>query len=100
MIQDQADVYGKTALHYVVTPCRFGSFENTEILTNLSKAGYSLEARDGSGLKPIDYAAQQKSGKMLKQIYELLGRANFSKKKQAYTFTKASDWPDPEVDFD
>jgi ankyrin repeat protein len=41
--QDKA---GRSAVHYVVNPIRYGSFENVEILQLLHKYGFNLKLQD------------------------------------------------------
>lgn len=43
------DNEGKTAVHYVVNPIDFGSYENVEILDQLHQHGYKLDLKDNSG---------------------------------------------------
>lgn len=51
-----ADLAGKTASHLVVSPCKYGSFENVYILDQLFGVGYNLNAVNNNGMRPIDYA--------------------------------------------
>ncbi len=41
--QDKA---GKTAVHYVVNPLRYGSYENLQILKFLHKYGFNFKLKD------------------------------------------------------
>lgn len=41
--QDRA---GKSSVHFVVNPCKFGSYENVQILRALNEAGHSLNMTD------------------------------------------------------
>jgi len=50
------DAQNKNAIHYLVNPCSFGSYENVEMLEELFNAGYDLTAKDKSGKTPADYA--------------------------------------------
>lgn len=52
-IQDKS---GKTAIHYVINPIKFGSYENTSILRDLFKAGFNLNVKDSMGKTPAHYA--------------------------------------------
>lgn len=58
------DHQGKNAIHYIVNPHPYGSFENEKILNILcsSGIGYDLTATDKFGKSPIEYANLQKSG--------------------------------------
>lgn len=43
------DSEGKNAIHYVVNPVEYGSYENVEILELLKAAKISLSVKDNSG---------------------------------------------------
>lgn len=65
------DKKGKSAVHFVVNPCDFGSFENVEMLRLLHKAGFPLNLKDANGKTPIEYAWLQKSGTLFKELSSL-----------------------------
>jgi Ankyrin repeats (many copies) len=49
----------KNAIHYVVNPHNYGSFENVKILNMLLKNpnhGFDIYAVDKNGKNPLDYA--------------------------------------------
>ena len=95
------DAARKSAIHFVVNPCRFGSYENTRILAKLAEAGYELQARDASGKEPIEYARDQQSGVLLKKLAQLTGRRGLLEQPRRRPSTIPSDqWPDPRVDFE
>ena len=56
--REHKDLEGKNAIHYIVNPHDFGSFENVKILEALHKSnlGYNLMLRDNLGMTPFDYA--------------------------------------------
>jgi hypothetical protein len=58
--KNHRDVEGKNAIHYIVNPHDFGSFENVKILEVIhkSKLGYDLGLKDRMGNTPLDYASQ------------------------------------------
>lgn len=60
---DNRDKNGRNALHYLVQPFTFGSFENTKILEMLCKSQINykqlISKPDKSGLTPIDLARAQ-----------------------------------------
>jgi hypothetical protein len=68
--QDNA---GKSAVHLVVNPCEFGSYENVNILQALADVGYPLNLVDSAGRSPSSYAKEQKSGVLLKRLAVLTG---------------------------
>ena len=71
--QDKA---GKSAVHYVINPVRYGSFENLEILRLLNQQNYNLELKDSQGQSPAYYASLQESGVMLKELAKLTHQEN------------------------
>ena len=58
LIRNLTDKEGKNAIHYVVTPSKFGSFENISILKALLSINnyFDLNQRDKLGKTPLDYA--------------------------------------------
>lgn len=64
LIKNLTDNDGKNAIHYVVNPAKFGSFENVEILNTLLTLDnyFDLNQKDKSGKTPLDYAFLQESG--------------------------------------
>ncbi len=56
---------GWTALHYVVRPHRFGSYENVDMLNLLAKHTKTVDLKDAHGRTPSFYAHLQDTGKML-----------------------------------
>ena len=54
--QSVKDKSGKTPVHYVVNPIKFGSYENVNILNLLHKAGYNMNVKDNDNKAPIQYA--------------------------------------------
>lgn len=49
---------GRTAVHLVVKPLGFGSFENLEILKMLHEHGFDLNIRDNEQKTPLDHAME------------------------------------------
>lgn len=57
LIRNHTDNEGKNAIHYVVNPTKFGSYENEEILNTLiTENDYELNRKDNYGKTPLDYA--------------------------------------------
>jgi len=73
---DAQDKAGKSAVHYVINPVRYGSYENVEILRLLHQQNYNLELKDSHGQSPAYYASQQESGVMLKELAKLTRQEN------------------------
>ena len=95
------DVAGKSAVHFVVNPRRFGSYENTRILVKLAEAGYDLQARDADGKEPIEYAMEQQSGVLLKKLAQLTSRpALLEQPGRLPSSIRSDQWPESKVDFE
>jgi ankyrin repeat protein len=58
LTRNHTDNEGKNAIHYVVNPAKFGSFENLTMLNALigTNSFFDLNQRDKSGKTPLDYA--------------------------------------------
>lgn len=58
LLRNHTDNEGKNAIHYVVNPAKFGSFENATILNALinTNSFFDLNQRDKDGKAPLDYA--------------------------------------------
>mmetsp|Transcript_43736 Transcript_43736/g.71094 ORF Transcript_43736/g.71094 Transcript_43736/m.71094 type:complete len:1503 (-) Transcript_43736:654-5162(-) len=65
------DSKGWSAVHYVVCPRTFGSFENIDLLKKLNALGGNLEAIDVKGQRPLDLAVFQESGAMRRALLDL-----------------------------
>jgi hypothetical protein len=52
------DKTGKSAVHYVVNPIKFGSYENVNVLRSLAKKGFNLKLKDANGKTPASYAQE------------------------------------------
>lgn len=65
------DSNGKTAVHLVVSPLEYGSYENVEILELLASHGADLNVKDSNGKTPMYYACLQDSGKMASALKRL-----------------------------
>ena len=50
------DQDGWSAIHYVVKPFRFGSYENVKILDMLLAHKFKFDLKDKEGKSPIDFA--------------------------------------------
>jgi len=89
------DVAGKSAVHFVVNPVLFGSYENTHLLAKLAEAGYDLQARDANGKEPIEYAMEQQSGVLLKKLKQLTNRPKLPEQPRRLLSTVGvNDWPE------
>lgn len=91
---DNRDRGGKNAVHLLVKPCKFGSYENAALLRDLLKAGYKPDELDADKKRPIDYARSQKSGVLLEVL------SNGQELPEATVVRKAADWPKCVVSFE
>lgn len=71
---DVTDNVGRTALHYVVSPLPFGSFENVDILRLLLTNGAKATLRDQQGYTAPEYTIPQ-STTTLASVFESFGIA-------------------------
>jgi hypothetical protein len=67
------DKFGRSLVHYIVNPCKFGSFENTELLLSALKFGFQPDLIDYESLTPLHYAARQSTRLMIKIFEDFLG---------------------------
>lgn len=65
------DDEGKSAVHHVVAPTAFASFENFSLLEALYRNGASLDTKDSAGRSALFYAHQQLSGVMAAALIKL-----------------------------
>ena len=95
------DAKGKTAVHYVVNPCKFGSYENTKLLQALANADYPLNINDTYGNAPIDYAMRQKSGKLVNHLSNLIKNSEYIKEFNLLKEKKKTyDWKMSTIDYE
>lgn len=66
------DKYGRTAVHYLVSTCDYGTYENDEILNFFAKCKIPLDTKDSSGKTVLDYARELHLEKMVKNLRKLL----------------------------
>ena len=68
LLLDTRDQAGKSVVHYLVNPIKYGSYENIELLDVLHKAKYPLNVKDNMNKPPIFYAQEQESGVLMKKL--------------------------------
>ena len=91
---------GRTAVHVCVKPFEFGSFENVKILRSLNDAGFDLSAKDGTNRTPLDYAMEQDSKVMAKELCKLLeARVDYSVSLRRNSVTPVASWPQFDYSF-
>lgn len=98
----QQDKFGKTPVHYVVSPLSYGSYENMEMLEALARAGFNLNEPDADGKAPMYYAYLQGSSRMIAKLKELGAEDTYSTdlKHRATSTSMEKDWPKEEVDYE
>lgn len=69
-VKGNQDKDERSAIHWVVWPFIFGSFENSKILDLLLKNKFHFDLKDKFNRTPIDLALMQESGKMIKVFEE------------------------------
>lgn len=81
-------------MHVCVKPLEFGSYENIHILRNLHTHGFDLNLRDALNKTPLDYAMEQDSKVMAKEICKLLDtRVDYSVSLRKNSLTPEAQWP-------
>ena len=102
LIRNHTDNEGKNAIHYVVNPAKFGSFENVAMLNALVAVGnfFDLNQVDKHGKTPVDYAILQESGKMAEVIQSKLGVTSAKAVKNAISYIQEQNWPERNFNFD
>ena len=58
IVKDSVDKHGKSIIHYIVNPIKFGSYENTELLKKALEVGFKADIKDHRGKTPYDYACE------------------------------------------
>jgi len=89
------DKQGCNAIHHCISPLPFGSFENTEMLAMLIKAGVPTNVTNKAGKTALALAKVQSSGRMLECL-----KANKAAPADAKVEVSAltgfrNDWPVP-----
>ena len=64
-IRSSTDAFGKSTMHYAVTPNLFSSYKNKALLSALLKGGFNHTIEDIYGKKPYDYCAPWEDMKVL-----------------------------------
>lgn len=81
-----ADEEGKTAVHYIVSPDLFGSFESTHLFAVLDPQRTQFDIVDRLSNPPAFYALIQQSGIMLEQLTSRNATIDDQLKKRARDF--------------
>ena len=65
------DKEGKGIIHHIISPMKFGYYQNETLLNYFAEAGADLESKDYHGHSPMYYASLQKNGVMKKRLVKL-----------------------------
>ena len=68
-----ADSQGWTAIHHLVSPLEYGTYDNEELLYVLFKAGASINEKDAAGLTPLNRALICGAVKLSQMLQKLQG---------------------------
>ncbi len=71
---DARDQQGWCAVHHLVCPLEYGTYDNVRLLALLAGAGATITAADSAGLTPLDYAFIRGAPALVKAIQKLMGR--------------------------
>ena len=71
---DARDQQGWCAIHHLVCPLEYGTYDNVRLLALLAGAGANITAADSAGLTPLDYAFIRGAPALVKAIQKLMGR--------------------------
>ena len=94
----RTDNFGRSVIHYIVTPVDYGSFENEKFLRHMLKFGFQGDISDNEGLKPHDYATKQSGGRLLDIFQELrIAPEDLIVDTNILSYKKIEDWK--EVDY-
>lgn len=100
VIDHRQPATGRTAVHTSVKPLEFGSYENLDILRCLKTHGFNLSLPDAEGKTPLDYAMEQDSKVMAKEICKLLNtHVDYSVSLRRNSLVPADGWPHFEYSF-
>ena len=73
------DTQGWTAIHHLVAPLEFGTFDEVDMLNILVGAGADHDKKDNAGLTPLDHALIKGASKLAAELQNL---AKVEKDKQ------------------
>ena len=68
-----ADSQGWTAVHHLVCPLDYGTFDNEEMLFVLAKVAADIQKKDNAGLSPLDHALIRGASKLARRLQNLSG---------------------------
>jgi ankyrin repeat protein len=58
LVKNNVDIFGKSFVHYIVSPLDYGSFENSDLLQQALDLEFDYSIQDRDGLTPYDYACR------------------------------------------
>lgn len=80
------DSQGWTAVHHLVCPLDYGTFDNEEILYVLAKVGADIQTKDNAGLSPLDHALIRGATQLARRLQMLSGVEDSKLVLSFYTF--------------
>jgi ankyrin repeat protein len=99
-VKHNQDMQKKSAVHWVVWPFIFGSYENVKILDMLLKAKFHYDLKDSTGKTPLDLALMQESGKMI-QVFKNHGIAAPKQHFQRLeSIIPSNQWGDSDIHYE
>ncbi|XP_038072455.1 poly [ADP-ribose] polymerase tankyrase-like isoform X2 [Patiria miniata] len=97
------DSQGRTAVHYLMKTCDYGTYENVEMLELLAGVGAKLSERDHQGKTPLDYSMETGSQKMAAALQKLIRVKPHKKvrpKPASPEWSDGIDFPSPKPNVD
>ena len=71
---DSQDQQGWSAIHHLVCPLEYGTYDNVRLLALLQSAGANIQVADNAGLTPLDYAFIRGAPKLVKALQKMIGK--------------------------
>ena len=89
----RVDNFGKSVIHYIVTPINYGSYENYKFLRYMLQFGFNSEIVDKEGKKAYEYSLDQSTGLMLDVFKDLkLAPKDIEVNEGLSEYKKIEDW--------
>ncbi|XP_052057851.1 poly [ADP-ribose] polymerase tankyrase-like isoform X2 [Mytilus californianus] len=85
------DSQGWTAVHHLVCPLDYGTFDNEEILFVLAKVGADIQTKDNAGLSPLDHALIRGATQLARRLQILSGVENSKLEKPVFPSIEVKD---------
>lgn len=86
-----ADSQGWTAVHHLVCPLEYGTFDNEEMLFVLAKVGADIQKKDNAGLSPLDHALIRGATKLARRLQMISGIDSKTMEKPVFPSIEVKD---------